>query len=78
MRQSIFNLFLIIGITIGLNIIGNYFYSYVDLTEEKRYTLTNPTKNLLEDLDDVVFVNVFLEGEFPAGFKRLQKATREI
>ena len=78
MRQSILNLLLVIGIAIGLNIIGNHFYSYVDFTEEKRYTLTQPTQNLLQNLDEVVYVNVFLEGEFPAGFKRLQKATREI
>ncbi len=78
MKQSILNLVLVIGIAIGLNIIGNHFYGYLDLTEEKRYTLTEPTQNLLQNLDDVVYVNVFLEGEFPAGFKRLQKATREI
>lgn len=78
MKQSILNLVLVIGITIGLNVIGNHFYGYLDLTEEKRYTLTQPTHNLLQNLDDVVYVNVLLEGEFPAGFKRLQKATREI
>ncbi|MFK7978883.1 MAG: gliding motility-associated ABC transporter substrate-binding protein GldG [Saprospiraceae bacterium] len=78
MKQSILNLLLVIGIAIGLNVIGNHFYGYLDLTEEKRYTLTQPTQDLLENLDDVVYVNVLLEGEFPAGFKRLQKATREI
>ena len=78
MKQSILNLVLVIGIAIGLNVIGNHFYGYLDLTEEKRYTLTQPTQNLLQNLDDVVYVNVLLEGEFPAGFKRLQKATREI
>lgn len=78
MKQSFLNLILIIGIAIGLNVIGNHFYTYLDLTEEKRYTLTEPSQKLLEDLDDIVFVNVLLEGDFPAGFKRLQKATREI
>ncbi|MEM1124271.1 MAG: gliding motility-associated ABC transporter substrate-binding protein GldG [Bacteroidota bacterium] len=78
MRQSILQLLLVIGIAIGLNIIGNYFYDAIDLTEENRYTLTQPTQQLLTELDDIVFVNVLLEGEFPAGFKRLQKSTREI
>ncbi len=78
MRQSIINLILVIGIAIGLNVIGNHFYGYLDLTEEKRYTLTEPTQQLLQGLDDVVYVKVYLEGDFPAGFKRLQKATREI
>lgn len=78
MRQSIINLLLVIGIAIGLNVIGNHFYGYLDLTEENRYTLTEPTQQLLKGLDDVVYVKVYLEGDFPAGFKRLQKATREI
>ena len=50
MRQSILNLILVIGIAIGLNVIGNHFYGYLDLTEEKRYTLTQSTQNLLENL----------------------------
>jgi len=78
LKQSIFNLILVIGIATGLNIIGNFFYTSLDLTEEKRYTLTAPTKKLLKELDDVVYVQVLLEGEFPAGFKRLQKASKEI
>lgn len=78
MKQSLFNLALIIGIAIGLNIVGSYFSGYLDLTEEKRFTLTDPTQELLEELDDVVYVRVLLEGEFPAGFKRLQKATRDM
>ena len=51
MKQSILNLLLIIGIAIGLNVIGSHFYGYLDLTEEKRYTLTQPTHQLLENLD---------------------------
>jgi ABC-2 type transport system permease protein len=50
----------------------------IDLTEEKRYTLTDGTKALLEKQEDIIFVRVLLEGEFPAGFKRLQSATREM
>ena len=50
----------------------------LDLTEEKRYTLTQSTEDLLHNLDGPVFVRVLLEGEFPAGFKRLQRSTREM
>lgn len=78
MRQSFINLGLVIGIAIFLNILGQRFYSFLDLTEEKRFTLTQPTEELLESLDDIVYVQILLDGEFPAGFKRLQKATREI
>ncbi len=82
--QSLLQLALFAGILVFVNILANVrfgnfaLYNYIDLTEEKRFTLTNASRNLLDKLDDVVYVNVMLEGEFPAGFKRLQTATREI
>lgn len=76
--QSLVQAALWIGVVILLNILAQGFYTYFDLTEEKRYTLTQPTRELLNDLDNVVTVEVLLEGDFPAGFKRLQNAVREI
>ncbi|MEZ5038232.1 MAG: Gldg family protein, partial [Saprospiraceae bacterium] len=73
-----------VAIVICINILanggtaGNSFYTTWDLTEEKRFTLTKPTRTLLNNLSEVVYVEVLLDGEFPAGFKRLQRATREM
>lgn len=50
----------------------------LDLTEEKRFTLSPATKNLLRNLDDQVKITVFLEGDMPAGFKKLSNASREM
>lgn len=66
------------GILLFVNIIANVFYAHLDLTEEKRFTLTKPTRELLKGLDDRIYVQVLLEGDFPAGFKRLKTATREM
>ncbi|MFN5170336.1 MAG: gliding motility-associated ABC transporter substrate-binding protein GldG [Cyclobacteriaceae bacterium] len=49
----------------------------VDLTEEKRYTIKPQTRELLQNLDDVVQVEVFLAGDLNPGFARLQQAVRE-
>ena len=82
--QSLVQLVLFAGILLFVNILGNArvggkaLYGYLDLTEEKRYTLTKPTTGLLEEMDDVVFIRVLLDGEFPAGFKRLQSATQDL
>lgn len=82
--QSIFQFGLFLGIVIFINILANArlgnqpLYTYLDLTEDKRFTLTEPTRALLRDLDDVVYGRILLDGEFPAGFKRLQKATIEM
>lgn len=77
-QQSFFQLGLIFGIAIFLNILGGAFFTHFDLTEDKRFTLAKPTKKLLNELDDVVYIEVLLEGEFPAGFKRLQRSVKEM
>lgn len=76
--QAVSQLVIAIIILACINIIGQYFFARFDLTAEKRYTLSKPTKNILRNLDDIVYVEVYLEGEFPSGFKRLRNATREM
>jgi ABC-2 type transport system permease protein len=76
--NSFLQLFTGIAIVILLNIIGNYVFYRFDLTAEKRYSLSPATKKLLKELDDVVYFKVYLEGEFPAGFKRLRSETKEM
>jgi ABC-2 type transport system permease protein len=61
-----------------LNYIGSFVYARLDLTTEKRYTLAQPTRELLAGLEDVVYVKVYLHGDFPPGFRRLAQAAREL
>ena len=65
-------------IVVFVNIIGYYVFTRIDLTSEKRYTLSKSTKNLLKKVDEPVLYRVYLEGEFPADFKRLQNETKEM
>jgi len=60
-----------------LNVLGSSFFFRIDLTEEKRYTIKPQTKELLSNLDDAVYVEVFLEGELNPGFERFKKSIRE-
>lgn len=76
--QALLQFGLLCGILLFVNVLANTFYAHLDLTEERRYTLTRPTRSLLRDLKEPILVQVLLEGEFPAGFKRLQTATREL
>ncbi len=77
-RNNLLHLAYGLLILMSLNIIGNYIYTRFDLTSEKRYTLSNATKDLLKNLDEYVFFKVYLEGDFPAGFKRLRNETKEM
>lgn len=77
-RQNIIQLVLVIVIIILLNVVGSFVFTRIDLTTEKRYTLSGVTKNLIIELDDVVYFKVYLEGDFPAGFQRLRNETKEM
>ena len=60
-----------------LNLLVSKYIIRFDLTEEKRFTISDATKSMLKNLDDVLYVEVFLEGELPAGMRRLKTAIRE-
>ncbi len=77
-QQQLFQLGGIVLILVLINLISSMLFTRFDLTSEKRYTLSPSTTEILKDLDDIVFFKVYLEGEFPAGFKRLQKETKEL
>lgn len=74
--QSIIRFAILIGILILLNIIGRFFFGYFDLTEDKRYSITQPTKDMVKKLEDKVFIDVYLTGNnIPANYRQLQEAT---
>ncbi|MEO5570348.1 MAG: gliding motility-associated ABC transporter substrate-binding protein GldG [Bacteroidia bacterium] len=75
---NIVRLSLLLCILILVNFISSFVFTRIDLTSEKRYTLSDATKNLLKDLKDVVYLKLYLSGDFPAGFKRLENSTKEI
>ncbi|MEY4540688.1 MAG: gliding motility-associated transporter substrate-binding protein GldG, partial [Bacteroidota bacterium] len=78
MKNKILQILLVLAAVIGLNVLANYFFFRIDLTEEKRFTINDATKNLLKNLDDEVYVKVYLTGKgIPAGFKRLENAVHE-
>ena len=77
-RNSFVQLAIGLAIIVMVNIIGSFAFYRLDLTAEKRYTLAPSTRKMLKELKDVVYFKVYLEGEFPAGFKRLRNETREM
>jgi len=77
-KRDLTALTLSILVIVLLNVVASFVFHRFDLTSEKRYTLSDATKNLLGKLDETVYVKVYLEGDFPAGFKRLRDETREM
>ncbi|EAY27988.1 gliding motility-associated ABC transporter substrate-binding protein GldG [Microscilla marina] len=66
-----------LAVILVLNLVAGQFFFRLDLTEEKRYTISSATKKFLKNLPDEVSINVYLEGELPPDYKRLQTAIRE-
>ena len=61
-----------------INFIASAFHTRIDLTREKRYTLSNASKDLVKNLDEDVEIDVFLKGDFPAGFRKLANSTGDF
>ena len=65
-------------VVIAVSVISNFLFLRLDLTAERRYTLSKATKQMLKKIDEPVLFRVYLEGDFPADFKRLQNETKEM
>ena len=77
-KNQIISFLVTVVIVVVINVIGSYVFTRFDLTSEKRYTLSPTTKEILNKLDDYVYFKVYLEGDFPAGFKKLRRETKEM
>ncbi|MEY4011699.1 MAG: hypothetical protein RIT22_823 [Bacteroidota bacterium] len=71
-----------VGITIIivliLNTIGSFFFYRFDLTKDKRYTLSPTSLQILGQVKNPLYIKVYMQGELPSEFKRLQLETRQI
>ncbi len=76
-KNNKWNLAIVILGLIAINIIASFLYFRIDLTSEKRYSLSPTTKNVLKNLDDYVYFQVFLDGNLSPSYKRLQKTIIE-
>ena len=77
-RRDLMDLVLGVAIVLLVLFIGSFLTLRLDLTSEKRYTLTPATKQLVQELDEAVFLKVYLDGDLPADLERLSRATQEL
>ena len=61
-----------------INGVGSLFFHRFDLTQDHRYTLSQTSLNILSDIKDPLVIDVFLKGQFPGEFKKLQTETQQI
>lgn len=68
----------VIILLIALNLLAATFHYRIDLTNEKRFTISAPVKKILKNIDDVIEVDIFLKGDLPSGFKKLAATSEEL
>lgn len=62
----------------GINWLASVYHTRIDLTNEKRFTLSSPTRKVLQKPEDVIRIDVFLKGDFPSGFRKLANSAGEL
>ena len=77
-RRAILQLVLLAAIIVVINVVVSGFFVRFDLTEEKRFSISGPTKELLRAQDDILFARIYLAGELTPNMQRLQTATTEM
>ena len=77
-KKNIVSIALLVAGLLLLNVLGNYFYKRFDLTQDKRFTLSEEAKEIVDYVDSPIIVDVFLKGSFPPEFRRLQSETEQL
>ncbi|GLU44935.1 gliding motility-associated ABC transporter substrate-binding protein GldG [Allomuricauda sp. NBRC 101325] len=65
-------------VVVLLNVVASFLYTRLDLTEDKRYTLSEPAIEVAQKFDGPVIVDVLLEGNIPAEFAKLKTETIQL
>jgi gliding-associated putative ABC transporter substrate-binding component GldG len=66
----------ILAVLILLNLIASQFFARLDFTTDGRYTLSNSTLELVDSIENPILIQVYLTGDLPSEFKRLQTEVR--
>jgi gliding-associated putative ABC transporter substrate-binding component GldG len=77
-RMHIKNLLLPLAVIVGINVVSYFFHGGIDLTAEKRFTLSHASKSLVRKINEPLTLTVYLKGDMPAGFKRLANAAEDM
>jgi ABC-2 type transport system permease protein len=77
-QKNIISLIIMLLIVIIINYVGSLLFKRFDLTTEKRYTLASTTKDLLKEVNDEVYLKVYLQGNFNPSFTRLRNEAKEL
>ena len=68
----------LLAVLLLINAISYNYFERFDLTEDQRYTLSPAAKEIIADVETPIIIDVFLKGDFPPEFRKLQTETRQL
>jgi len=77
-KSNLKSVLITIAVLLVINGIGNRFFHRFDLTKDKRYTLSTTSLNIIEEVKEPLYIKIYLQGDLPAEFKRLQQETQQL
>lgn len=78
-RSQIIKISAILLIVVMLNIISSFVFQRFDLTSEKRYTLSSYTKTQLSEMEQQIYITIYLDGgKLPVPFKKMKNSVKEL
>ncbi|MFG4003225.1 gliding motility-associated ABC transporter substrate-binding protein GldG [Flavobacterium aquidurense] len=77
-QQNIKTLAITLFVLIVLNVLGSLFFHRFDLTKDKRYTLSETSLQIVKQVKNPLSIKIYMQGDLPADFKRLQQETRQL
>jgi ABC-2 type transport system permease protein len=77
-KKLFISVFISIVLLVLVNVAAQYAYARFDFTADKRFTLNSKTIEVLAEANQPINITVFLNGDLPSAFKRLQKATADL
>jgi gliding-associated putative ABC transporter substrate-binding component GldG len=77
-KRNLKSVIITITILIIINLIGNTFFHRFDLTKDHRYTLSQTSLDIIKQIQEPLSVKIYMEGDLPPEFRRLQQETKEL
>lgn len=78
MKKLLISALVAIVAVVVLNILARFVYTRFDLTEDKRYTLSQPAVDVAQKFDSPVIIDILLDGNIPPEFSRLKTETIQL
>ena len=77
-KNNLKSVLIILAIVVLANVIGSSFFHRFDLTKDKRYTLSATSLTIIKQVQNPLYIKVYMQGDLPAEFKRLQQETKQL